>query len=275
MSTQALETSSAENVSSSQAIESALDLVTNGFNSSYCAWVSTGLNTDNVAGIGALSGPVQGTGTPTQNTDVYIRAIANAATGDLTLSGGVNASRSSGNNFISAPSLAFNTSLGQIGLVFGDDTTQMSGTGIGGNINVFAVDAGGFIPVGLEDIILHTFMPDLQSVRVQNVSSSNINEAFPVIAGYDARGWAIGWSDITLPPPAAGAEIVRARHTVVDAMGAVQSVVHYPKQSVVFGGGGTKTIIYDITARQNDTVTLAYSHWETVWPSGNQATLMT
>lgn len=227
------------------------DVVAGSSDTAYVGFMVQGSLVDNVANLGANSGPLGGTFGGETN-DAYLVSVRATATSGLVRVGAINVSSSSGlDNAVFHPQLAYNRILNQIGVVWQDLTNS---GGIGGNPNLAATDTGIFPNPQQYDVFLRTFNTSLNNVGVVKISATSAREFMVAVAGTGAAGWVVGWTEVV------SATDHRARQRAYDGNLVNQGGEQfYPVQSVTVGGPPPAVSMWKMTSNGTTSITTAFS----------------
>lgn len=162
----------------------------------YVTWMSAGSEADDVAGLGANSGPKGGV--PNGETwDTYVRRIAVplGQTG-LLPAFATNLTTHGGGGF-QPGRIAYNSVLNQIAVIFMDGRTAL---GLGGNPNlgaVFNTNQTTGAPIVAADVFLAVLdRLTLQPYGMTNVSTDPNPDLSCSVTGFGINGWAVGYTTL-------------------------------------------------------------------------------
>ncbi|MCA8939474.1 MAG: hypothetical protein KDB07_06690, partial [Planctomycetes bacterium] len=249
----ALPMSSTVNVSSSLGLDSFPDLATNNQQTFYVVWQLSSATADNVASIGANSGPMNST-FGAESTDIYVRTFT-FPTGQTSINQnvGANVSRSAGTSLL-PPSIRYNQTLNRVGVVFLDNTIN---GGIAGDAGASSVPNGPISnQVAVDDIYLVLFSSAMAQTSVTQVTSSPNREMLGQLATLGSGGWLVVWGESV----STTITDIRSRMQAFDTVGVMKTAPRqYPVQSVVPGGNPQPVWPFAVTARSTDTVCISFS----------------
>ncbi|MCA8940476.1 MAG: hypothetical protein KDB07_11735, partial [Planctomycetes bacterium] len=176
----------------------------------------------------------------------------------LSLGASRNISTSSGDSFGVPGFVAYNQSLGQIGVLFYDNTRQSAG-GIGTNSSLGAVEAGQSPNTTPQyDAFVRVVRADLSHVNTTAITQSSSLELYGGISAFSQNGFVVGYSVVGTSTTTAD---IRAFHSRVDATGKLSGTsAQYPLQAVIPAGGVPTTMIFSISAYSSSNVSIIFNH---------------
>jgi len=249
------------NLTESQASDWFPDIKAGNSDGVYISWASEGLAADDIANLGANTGPKGGI-VGAETLDAYVALVRTSGATGLSRFSAFNVSESSGpDNFVFHPVLGYNRGLNLVCVVW-HDLTMLGG--IGGNATLAATDTGQAPFPNEYDLFARTFNASLVPANVAKITATTVREAQVAVTGIDTTGWVIAWTETI------SATDLRCRQSAFDPNLAVKGGIQaYPVQSLVVGGPPPSQLLWSLSSFSSTGITVAFS------TSGNPDNLRT